>query len=806
MNYWVRILIVCFIFINKYRLFHCDQSCEKLMNCKHNNFDFDPSSEYMLCKNFDTNFTFFALYSNCTLYFENIYEAVIHPTRPQILSYSQFDFNGLMNFISITAKKYPDFERRYRIKFKNLLGIDLNFLKDANFSTPFQKILLLTFSGFKLNFYFNENVIDYCDRNLATLVDRPLFSTNKLRFVGFALTYSSKKICPYIFQNANIEILQFHGLSNNLLTPNYLKFDNTQDNFNSSIERVDLYSDFYRIDNQLINKNLFSKTQVFSFSGRILSIENQFFKSFDSLSFLLLRIFRMKTFFHTIPIDWMNSINSNLSVRNLSQITPDFIHKKTIKIRLEEKFISIDREKELYIYSDEDFCLFKEFPFDHLIYLIFDSFNIKKCSCTILYLIKDTNYYLGNLGSEDGSLATFDFLAGLFYEFCASSSELAKKCSTEIPIKLEMCQNVTLIHEKTLKDKGIDEWYMDFLVLKYICSLILTPIFCLIGILLNSLLVYVIRKKKIVLKENLYLYIDMNSRFNCIYCLISMLNLMNQCISNNGIYCSGIYKSYFAQYVKIIVTTGLGNMVKTCCNITYILILVNRYMLIGKEHSNLLRKISELSLKKVIIVCSIISFVLGIVNFFKYEINEDFEDMDYPFLSLNRRDRRVTKNNIVSTIIDIGLVFLNDLFNYFLFSISSQFIEILTFIKLKKTISKKEKHFLRIHGMRESALKEKSNVKREKNVIIMLTINCIINFTLRLPEISQLIYNILYVFFFVDDIFFAFCDEFNFFQIFIEISNFFFVLTFTLNFFILYRFNKNIRAAFNELFISRKKQ
>ncbi len=133
--------------------------------------------DYVLRKNFETNFTFYSLFDNCTKLFEEINGTVVYPNRPRLLSDSELDLNALMNFASNKSVRiYTKANILYIIKFKNLLGIYLNLLKNLNTSSPFENLIKLWFSEFRLYLFLNDNLLDYCDRNLTQLVDRPIFS------------------------------------------------------------------------------------------------------------------------------------------------------------------------------------------------------------------------------------------------------------------------------------------------------------------------------------------------------------------------------------------------------------------------------------------------------------------------------------------------------------------------------------------------------------------------------------------------------------------------------------------------------
>jgi hypothetical protein len=58
---------------------------------------------------------------------------------------------------------------------------------------------------------------------------------------------------------------------------------------------------------------------------------------------------------------------------------------------------------------------------------------------------------------------------------------------------------------------------------------------------------------------------------------------VNVCIDPLGVVCSAIYKNYAVQLFKIYGVVYFGETVKVCANIAYLMISINRYMLIGKE-------------------------------------------------------------------------------------------------------------------------------------------------------------------------------------------------------------------------------
>ena len=75
------------------------------------------------------------------------------------------------------------------------------------------------------------------------------------------------------------------------------------------------------------------------------------------------------------------------------------------------------------------------------------------------------------------------------------------------------------------------------------------------------------------------------------------------------------------QYYKIVFVAYLGESVKMCANISYILIAVNRYMLIGRDHLSILEKISKWEMKRVIQGSIAFSLLINIGHIWQFQVN-----------------------------------------------------------------------------------------------------------------------------------------------------------------------------------------
>ena len=210
----------------------------------------------------------------------------------------------------------------------------------------------------------------------------------------------------------------------------------------------------------------------------------------------------------------------------------------------------------LYEYLDEDFCLFSNFPHEKLVYpLIQPGKNaLINCSCTLLYLIKNHNlyFYIDKIINEiypDGvdDLANVYCKHKLLEHKCDFSSRLSK-CNksnfnliTDYSFDLTLNVNLELI----------------FNLLEYIIIVILNPGLSFFGILTNLLVMLIVnniknlKKAKInetkKAKDSMFNHIFAHSGFNVLFCIITILKLINECTTSE-LFCSSVFNSSAAQW------------------------------------------------------------------------------------------------------------------------------------------------------------------------------------------------------------------------------------------------------------------
>ena len=180
----------------------------------------------------------------------------------------------------------------------------------------------------------------------------------------------------------------------------------------------------------------------------------------------------------------------------------------------------------IYTYPNEDFCVFKNFPHEKLIYpsIIFAE-NEFECSCTIFWLIQYFKFYLNE------NLTHYDvpFYGSYPEEFFKSparnclkrvnlKSEI-KKCDFEV--RLKNCNltttNNALPFRGNINTFFVPEWLI------YIIQVYFQTAFSLLGFVTNFLTFLVVRKRIKPLNKPMYKHIYFNSIFNFFICLFSLI-------------------------------------------------------------------------------------------------------------------------------------------------------------------------------------------------------------------------------------------------------------------------------------------
>jgi hypothetical protein len=208
-----------------------------------------------------------------------------------------------------------------------------------------------------------------------------------------------------------------------------------------------------------------------------------------------------------------------------------------------------------------------------------------------------------------------------------------------------------------------------------------------------------------------------------------------------------------------------------CANISYILMNVNRYMLIGREHNPTLEKISKWEFKWVVGLTCLASGLINIGHIFQYALNDGFS-----FTRLYHGAHLYSYTSFPSIVLDHSLcmniyLLVYFIINYLVFFIANTTVEVTLVRKLHSELEGKKKRLAEMSD-KPAAIpstctttaasisfrkrrKQEIEERTEQRAILMVVINAIINLLFRLPELfvvfsisSQLFDDKMFFFFF----------------------------------------------------------
>ena len=199
-------------------------------------------------------------------------------------------------------------------------------------------------------------------------------------------TKYSQNLCPLVFKNASIDLFLAHQMN----SKNRLKFrsmTNITDIIKSKINYLSLINaKLDKLDSTLVDRDVFSNLKTFQLLGSLNEIQTDFFNSFKFLKSILFELFNFGDFIRRNS-EWMAFLrNDNVF--------------DTSKSQQRDLLIILNDKNKQFEYSDNEFCLFRHFPNENLVYpVIKTKFNLT-CSCTLFWLLKNWKMYKSKQGSN----------------------------------------------------------------------------------------------------------------------------------------------------------------------------------------------------------------------------------------------------------------------------------------------------------------------------------------------------------------------------------------------------------------------
>ena len=732
-----------------------EYSCTKLNSSIEHLTDFKETYVFLSLNIYNAGSSFTDICISCNASFSFIDYIQIYTDKKLILD----------NSLNLTELKLTGNEKPIMIFVYNLMGIDIktetfNFLASAKTDIN----LIIGYSKFDL--FLNGKILNEaaCNDVKTNNFQNNFFSKIKKFNFGSDISFGKNKLCPFLFNNSELTQITVFYHTNSFIKKNMFEFTQINETMGKTIHLKNffyffMYMTFDTVSTKIVNQYVFKNIQQLRISGFILNIQFDLFKYFNNMNTVILNTIKIRTLFHN-GNDWLrylkysyhnSSLNTNYSFPNLILILINDYEQNTLT--------------DLYEYNDEDFCLFSSFPHEKLVYpLIQPGRNVLiNCSCTLLYLIKyDSLYvYLDKLIMSINASGEFDNFANSYCKLellkrrCNFTTRLAICKKSDFSVKTESSFDLTLKVNLELI----------FSFLEYLIIVILNPIFSFFGIITNLMVMVVVNNiknlKKDKIKEtnktrdHMFRHIFVHSAFNSLFCVISILKLVNECTTID-LFCSGVFKSIGSQWFDVVMIEFFGGLIKLCCNVSYIFITVTRLLIMKKKATTFkrfLHIITDVRIWIYLIFLILIGVLLNAFKLFEYKIdvlffnngdtsrtNKDFPTDNYNYISCYYKQDKIMCYFFKT------LKLINSFINNILFFFVTILFDVLLMKNLNDLIAKKK-------SMVEN-FKENEEEKKKKKLSKMVFIGNIIYLFSHMPEFlltilfiifEEKLYNICYM-------------------------------------------------------------
>ena len=350
-------------------------------------------------------------------------------------------------------------------------------------------------------------------------------------------------------------------------------------------------------------------------------------------------------------------------------------------------------------------------------------------------------------------------------------------------------------------------------------------IFALIGIVTNLLVVIIILHKdnKETFKDlKHYSYLCLNSVFNLIILIIWILSWINECFYPFEAFCPEFRKVQFIQFFKIIFKEVIVTLLKYMCNFTYAAFALNRIALIGKDHSKIVKFISEVNIKLYIAVCFIISSSLSWIKYFKYQLNYFEPNSNFPIsnewdlmILTDYYEFKYDLRNAYQISDRFYFIYnsISDIINYLVFVIISIIIDVSMVLQVKQILNEKLNKFSKVNDSKYEA-KKKENKDAINKLIQMVVINTALGVIFKFPSSFMSIINLYATFYYrnyknlfnapVFGEFYSNLMDTGFFSLINDLCDFLYIISISILFFIYKRFDKKFLEGYQILFANEK--
>ena len=294
---------------------------------------------------------------------------------------SNFIMTKKFNFEKISEYSWY-FKIELSINFVNLNGFELDFANDQNISKHNFTDIYFLFQCIrcKIEFYSNGRQMKTCQDiideypNIDSIWS--LFQIKSLVSITWITLFYSEfdtPLCPIVFKNSDISRFYVIGLSDTFYKRNILSIENrTFDDLNSTIKELYIEkAEKINIDSNLLNPYVFKSLKTIHLFGSFNKIDGISLNAFKELFNIRIVKKNYRDIIHKNGLKWIRDLNSGLDVTvnlsNYEKLREKYHQRTEIQIGCFDSKTEIRSSK---LFPDEDFCLYKDFPFNQLAILM----------------------------------------------------------------------------------------------------------------------------------------------------------------------------------------------------------------------------------------------------------------------------------------------------------------------------------------------------------------------------------------------------------------------------------------------------
>ena len=408
-------------------------------------------------------------------------------------------------------------------------------------------------------------------------------------------------------------------------------------------------------------------------------------------------------------------------------------------------------------------------------------------NCTIIWILQRRfNYILLNYTLFIPRSSNYNYILKYF-----NSSEIfiqsIKSCN--FSLRISKCLNFSLSKNKVSFTYQYEVFHI-YLKFHFVYASVLIPFICVFNIVTNILIILVFidyknNQKKLNKKvEKMYKDMLVIAILNLVYCTLSILSLMSECVESLSIFCPEIRRNIILQYFNIIFIIFLKQTIKTFLNENNLLFSLNRYILTNEQSigENQKKHFKRLNSKLFFVLSLLFCVLLNVYLFYEYSINDYDSHQPFPM--------NVGSLLFYSAKTPLVLKFLNYIVNNVLFLILEILVDIILLRSIKQNLKKKESM-----TMNSNTKQEISNAMHNANLMVFF--NCLTLVFFRFIDLSLVV--LYYVMNYKAGQ--TICSQYNFdiCQVYLKIAEFSFILSNSFNFFFYYCFNAKFKESYKRI-------